>query len=122
MIAEVCDITPEYVTMLSNQPLCRAYFTSLEQFADLRLVALAEKRSDVISTVMDSGSDENKLKAAKLQLEATGHIGRFKEAPVEGGENRLEMLAERLVSLLQSTRKSILINGDATHVEDSQAA
>src|SRR3990167_7138446 len=59
-IAEVCGYAEAYITFLSRQPLCQEYFRELQQFADLRLVALAEQSVSTISEVMTSGSDENR--------------------------------------------------------------
>lgn len=117
-IAELCEFTPEYITWLGRQPLCQAYFRELNEFADVRLQALAGKTVDVISEAMDNGSHENQLRAAKLQMEATGRIGRYKEnQPGKPNEERLIQLGERLINLLQSQRGKVIDNETQTVVE-----
>jgi hypothetical protein len=106
-IAEVTDFTPEYITMLGRQPLFREYIRDMNKFTEARLDALFEKSVDVIHENMMAGGELG-LKAAKLQLEATGRVGRFQTTtPQQGGEDRLETLAERLVELLHHQRRRI---------------
>lgn len=109
VIAEVCDCTPEYITMLGRQPLFRAYIKEMSQFTEARLEALFDSSVNVMAEAMLTGSNDDKLKAAKLQLEATGRVGRFQERGREDpGNERLEQLAERLVGLLHRQREKTL--------------
>ena len=106
IIARVCEFTPEYITMLGRQPLFRAYIKEMSEFTDARLEALFDQSVDVIADTMLTGTEDGRLKAAKLQLEATGRVGRFHTpAPAQGGSDRLELLAERLVGLLHQQRR-----------------
>lgn len=115
LIAQICEYTPEYITWLGRQPLCVAYFKELSEFADQRLVALSDKTVDVLIDAMDNGGHENALKAAKLQMEATGRIGRFKEnAPSSPSEERLKILGDRLTALLKSHQEKV-IEGEVVH-------
>ena len=117
-IAKVCDFTPEYVTWLARQPVCQAYLRDMQQFVDTRLLALTERSVDVMAEAMLVGSTDDKLKAAKMQLEATGRLGRERGSVPDGGSaaDRLTTLAERLVSLLDNKRMGVTVNGSADEV------
>jgi hypothetical protein len=104
VVAELTGFAPEYVTWLGRQPVMQQFLRELEEYANIRLVALADKRTDVIAEVMEHGGPEERLKAAKLQMEATGLIGRPREAGLPRPEGRLEALADRLLTLLQDKR------------------
>ena len=100
-IAKMCDITPQYVSMLWKQPLIKDEVNRLCAIAGTRLEALFVKSVDVIADQMENGNGKEKLAAARLQLEATKRIGR--PDPNAGllppSQDRLAMLAERLLSL-----------------------
>lgn len=116
-IAAVCDFTPEYVTFLGRQPLFKSYVQEMSQYTQQRLEALFEKSVDVISDNLKTGGELG-LKAAKLQLEATGRVGRFQVTPGEGpGGDKLELLAERLVGLLHNQRRRTF-DANATVVQE----
>jgi hypothetical protein len=106
-ISDIVGITPEYVTMLANQPVCREYLRSLSAFADAQLEAMSGEAVRVIRDVLtNSGNDEHRLKAARLQMEATQRIGtnRRDRSNSEDETERLENMAERLIGLLRSKR------------------
>lgn len=103
-VSALMGITPEYVTMLLAQPLCKEYIKKLNDAVETRLEALFETSVDVIGQTLRSGSAEEKLKAARLQMEATQRLGkvtRSQDNPEESVQ-RLERLAARLVNLLPS--------------------
>lgn len=107
-IAAICDVTPEYVTMLAKQPKCIAYIREMNAFAALQLDAMFTKTVEVINDAMDSGNTDEKLKAARLQLEVTKRLGR--PDPNAGTdrpstEDRLLGLAERLAVLASRQRQ-----------------
>lgn len=105
-IAVACDYTPEYVTWLQRQPLFREYIKEMSEAVGVQLEAMFVKSVQVINSAMDNGNIDEQLKGAKLQLEATGRVGRFQtQAPIGGGTDRLEQLAERLQKLLQNQRR-----------------
>lgn len=121
VIAELTEFKPEYITWLGRQPLVVAYLKELEEYANIRLVALADKRTDVISDILNNGSNEDRLKAAKLQMEATGLLGRPRESSGGDRENEDERLARigaRLVNLLKDQRGRV-IDGEAITVQES---
>lgn len=111
-IAAVSKFTPEYITWLSRQPLMRSYIQDMSAAVGLRLEAMFEQSVDVIADAMSSGTVEEKLKGARLQMEATGRVGRHQSDPTraEGGGDKLEQLADRLMGLLGDQRRRI-VNG-----------
>lgn len=120
VIAQLVDYEPEYITWLGRQPLVVAYLKELEEYANIRLVALADKRTDVISDILSTGSNEDRLKAAKLQMEATGVLGKPRErgeGDKENEEERLARIGARLVNLLQDQRGRVF-NGEAREVAE----
>lgn len=115
-IAEACGYTPEYITWLQGQPLFFEYIKTMNKAVAARLEALFTKSVDVIEQAMEHGNVDESLKGAKLQLEATGRIGRYQtQTPVAGGEDRLLALSERLVELLRSQRR--IANGEVVEGE-----
>lgn len=107
-IASACDFTPEYVTWLTRQPLFREYIKGMSEAVAVRLEALFSKSVDVIEDSMENGNIDEKLKGAKLQLEATGRVGRFQtQVPEGGGQDRLEQLSTRLLDLLKTQRRIV---------------
>lgn len=118
-IAELCEFTPEYITWLHRQPVCQAYLKELMQYADARLIALTERSVDAIAETLNIGSEDGRLKAARLQLEAVGRIGRFRAGDEEApGRGELELLAERLVGLLKTKRGEVY---ESTSVRTEQS-
>lgn len=117
-IASIVDYTPEYITWLAKQPLCKAYLQELTQYVDARLVALYEKSVDVMADAMTVGNMDEKLRGARLQLEATWRVGRMRDAGPSGpaDDDRLERLAQRLVTLLHVQRERT-VNGEVLDAE-----
>lgn len=110
-VAALCDITPEYVTMLCAMPICQAYLAEMTQAAGVQLEAMFVKSVDVISNAMENGDTGDQLKAARLQLEATKRIGRPADiAPhTTSTEDRLVRLAERLTALIPSRDQTPIV-------------
>lgn len=107
-IGAAVDLAPEYITWLTRQQICKAYLKEMLGYADARLVALTEQSVDAIAEMLIGGSEDAKLKAARLQLEAVGRIGRYKVGDDDGVPKAgLEKLAERLVGLLQKTKGEV---------------
>lgn len=119
-IASACDYTPEYITWLQGQPLFIEYIKTMNKAVATRLEALFTKSVDVIENAMQNGTVDESLKGAKLQLEATGRIGRFATlAPQAGGEDRLATLAERLLDLLKTQRRTVDESEDAVVLSET---
>ena len=106
-IASMCGITPQYITMLMNQPLFRQYLQEKCEAVGVRMEALFEQSVEVIANTLQNGSEGGKLKAARLQLEATKRIGRGEVNIVDGAgtADRLERLAARLIQLNDRSRQ-----------------
>jgi hypothetical protein len=105
-IAQICDITPEYVSMLCRMPICKQYIAGLNEVVEVQLEGMFGKSVAAISDALDNGSTADKLKGARLQLEATKRIGRPADiAPQSSStEERLLRLSERLTSLIVDRR------------------
>lgn len=113
-IAAAVDYVPEYITWLQGQPLFIEYIKEMNKAVGTQLEALFQKSVTVIGDAMIHGTVDEQLKGAKLQLEATGRIGRFATvAPTAGGEDRLVQLSERLLDLLKTQRRSVYEAEDA---------
>lgn len=114
------DFTPQYVTWLMKQEVCQDYLREIVAVAEAQLQAQFCVAVDVIGDTMKNGTEDGKLKAAKLQLEATGRVGKLQQptAPAVEGD-RLNTLAERLVGLLKQTQGRV-VNGEVTDVQVEQ--
>lgn len=108
-VAALVGFTPEYITMLLRQPLAIQYIGKLNETVGAQLEAMFGQTVDVIRDAMESGSHSEKLKAARLQLEATKRIGRSDNLPTNpvDSESRLITLSERLVGLLATQRQGV---------------
>lgn len=122
-IAAIAGCTPEYVSMLIRQPLVKAYISEMCEIVGTRLEALFAKSVDVIAETLDNGTASEKLKAARLQLEATKRIGRVDPNISGTGANvdRLERLAERLIGLQSRVRIGETLNEDGTPAQEAVA-
>jgi hypothetical protein len=117
-IAAICEITPEYVTWLAGDPLCKTYLKEMSRYVDIRFEAMYEKTADIVSEAMNVGTQDEKLKAARMQLELTGRVGRVLPAAPEGGSaQRLEMLAQRLETLLDKAHIGKTYENEPTDIE-----
>lgn len=108
-VAKLTGVTKEYVSMLLRQPLMKQEIARVCEVTGQRLELLFVKSVDVIADAMENGSHQDKLKAARLQLEATRRIGR--PDPFALGANvpddRLNKLAGRLEHLLDNTKAGL---------------
>ena len=116
-IARIAGITPQYITMLLKQPLFKQYLSEKCEAVGVRLEALFEQSVEVIAETLKNGSEGGKLKAARLQFEATKRIGRGEIAIVDGAGSveRLERLAARLTQLNHKSRQ--VQEGEITDAE-----
>ena len=108
-ISMIVGVTPEYITMLSKQPLMKEYIAEMCQAAGLQLDAMFVQSVEVISEVMANGSPKERVAAARLQMEATKRIGSGSSIPKEiiDTNDRLARLAERLLYLQGGVTKTI---------------
>lgn len=103
-IGEAIGYSAEYITWLARQPLCKAYLKEMSEYADARLIALTDSSVDAIAETLRLGSGDERLKAARLQMEAIGRIGRGRPEESRTPEGGLEALAGRLIGLLAKAR------------------
>jgi hypothetical protein len=75
-----------------------------QQLLDMQMESLYAASVDAIADVLVNGSDADRLRAARLQMEATGRIGpraihRQQPMSPEESDARLQLLARRLTAL-----------------------
>jgi DNA-binding CsgD family transcriptional regulator len=118
-IAKVMDITPQYVSMLSRQALMKQEIQRICEVAGTRMEALYQESVEVVADTLKNGNTTNKLKAAKLQMEATNRIGnRGKTAQTEfDSSERLLKLSERLVDLLGERKRGRTFNESGEEIQ-----
>ena len=106
-ISSIVDFTPEYVTWLSRDPLFKEHLRQMSEFVNIRLEAMYDRVADVVNEGLQAGAMDDRIKAARLQLEVTGRIGRGDRMglPDDHNDDRLQKLADRLVSVLGAVRK-----------------
>ena len=116
-VASICGVTPEYVSMLLRQPLCMEYVAKLNEAVDVQLEAMHGAAVEAIGSTLREGTFEDKIKAARLQMEATGRVGPRVQAQTQTPSNdRLEHLADRLLNLLGKQRGRVY-DGEAIEVD-----
>jgi hypothetical protein len=103
-VAEFCNRTPAWVTMVCKQPLARLFMKDLEQHLDLRLRGLYEKSINAIEAGLTGPRISDKLAAAQLHLTT---IGKMKPPPDESKETAEDVVAAMLV---QGTNVQVNIN------------
>lgn len=105
-VSAMCGVTPQYITMLLQQPLIKQEIAKRGEVIGQRFELLTEKTFDVMVDAMKNGAHADKLKAARLQLEVTRRIGRpdpFAANP-NVSDDRLEKLANKLENLLDTKK------------------
>lgn len=80
-IGAACGCTPEYVTMLMEQPLIIDLMDKHERAIDRDLRDLTGAAVNVVRNKLNSGDDDVALRSATLVLKANGKL---KEAPPAG--------------------------------------
>lgn len=105
-VAALCGVTKEYITMLLRQPLIKEEIAKRGEVLGQKFELLTEKTFDVMVDAMNNGNHQDKLKAARLQLEVTKRIGRPDPMAVNVniGDDRLAQLANKLEHLLDSKK------------------
>lgn len=121
-IASIIGITPEYVTMLMRQPEMQAAVREMSEVANLQLEAMFTKSVTAIGEVLENGNASDKVKAARLQMEATKRVGSGSGLVQEVVDSnaRLTKLAERLLYLQGGNGR--LINGEATVISQQSTS
>ena len=105
-VAKLCGCTARHITILTKQPLFKTYLDEMRQTAEDMLQAQFVGSVEAIGDALRFGDVEERLKAARLQMEATGRIGNranpYKES--DSTVDRVARLAHRLVDLLESSQ------------------
>lgn len=121
-VAAFTGVTKEYVSMLLRQAIIKQEIARVCEITGARLELLFEKSVDTIADAMENGSYSDKLKAARLQLEATRRIGR--PDPFATGtsapEDRLATLANRLELLMDSKKSGVYDEAGNPIFEDAE--
>jgi hypothetical protein len=117
-VAEITEFTPEYISWLLRQEVCQGYLQEIREYVDFRLHAMTGESVDAIQDTLRNGASDDRLKAAKLQLETVGVIGSGKLAPQvrESTSDHLAVLATRLVELLHTSHGKVY-DGQSTQSE-----
>ena len=122
-VSGITGYTPEYISKLCRQQICKDYLQEMIAVVDFRLQAMTIESVDAIQDVLKNGANDDRIRAAKLQLEAVGKIGAGKNAANidHGAPDHLQQLADRLVNLLKSSQPT---QGAVTYENDptSQAS
>lgn len=113
-VARIVGFTPEYLHMLSKQPLFIEYIDGMNAVVDRQLEALYGKSVEVIADALSAGGDEA-LKAARLQMEATNRVGKQKSEVLHKHEHSLVAV---LTGLPPARRVQILNNQDDSVVSE----
>jgi len=111
-VADEVKWSLEHIERLLLDPLFDQCLRKMIVNADQRLEAMYLRVVEVIGEKLESTDEDIQLKAARLQLEVTGRIGKG-ERPGAGAEdsiNRLTRLAERLVALNGGKSKKEVID------------
>lgn len=105
-IGSLCKCTPQLIVMLGACSKGQEYLSFIEQQMDIRLRGLYSKSVDAIDDQLSNGSGENKLRAAKLQMQATGKLGKEAEK-VDTAED----VIQRIMQLNVNGDINIQVNG-----------
>lgn len=105
-IGALCGVTPQYITMMLRMPICQEFLKGMCEAAGVQLEALLPQTVEVIRDAMQNGDVTERLKGARLQMEATGRIGSKNGRPpaADAMDDRLERLSHRLIDLLSEKR------------------
>ena len=117
-VAAITGFAPGYIPWLVKQEVCQQYLADMRAVVDHRFTAMTEQSCDTILDVMKNGATDERLKAAKLQLEVVGMVGAGKkDIQPQGNNDHLQQLADRLVGLLKSTREGIVYENEISDAE-----
>jgi len=118
-IAAVVGCTPEYVSMIMQQPLAKAYMREVEKYMDSRLEALYGHSIDTIEKGLAGNATDTQLKAARLQLEATGKLKKS-TTEAQTAEDVVAALMKAAISGVVAIGTNVQVNvGESPNVADS---
>ena len=84
-VSDAVGFVPEYVTMLLQQPLAKEHIANVNRALDTQLEGLYGKSVEAISKGLNHQDPDVALRAAKVQMQATGRL-----EPQEGGKKTAE--------------------------------
>lgn len=112
-ISSMVSYTKGYITWLTRDPLFSAYMDEMVAFSQKQVEVMFCGSVAAIGGGLHSGDADISLKAARLQLEVTGRIGKNERPSVSTDSlERLTNLAERLLTLQTKVRSGELIEGE----------
>ena len=119
-IAQAVKCTPEYVTMLTKQPLIQQYLKEISVFAGIQLEGQFSAVVDAVGETLQQGNYKEKMQAARLHGELTKRLGPGSgaEQQAEGSAERLARLAERLILL--NAARAPQHNSESEQYEDAE--
>ena len=111
LIAQITGFDEEYLPFIARQEVAQEWLRSLRQFSEAQFQSLYAKSVEVVADLLSNGTEDARLKAAKLQLE----YGAPREA-ASSATDRLEKLGNRILKILE-TQRGRTIDGQAQLVE-----
>jgi hypothetical protein len=97
LIATITGFDEDYLPFIARQEVAQAWLREVRQFSEAQFQALYATSVSVVADVLTNGTEDGRLKAAKLQLE----YGAPREAAASSND-RLERLGNRLLKLLET--------------------
>jgi len=111
-IGEIVGCTPEYVSMILAQPLAKEYLREVELYLDQRLQGLYNKTVDVIEAGLDGAATDAQLKAARLQMEATGKL--------KGDKAENQSAEDVVTALLKAAASGTVVIGQNVQINNGK--
>jgi hypothetical protein len=112
LIAQITGFEEDYLPWIARQEVAQEWLRGVRQFSEAQFQSLYSKTVEVVADVLTNGTEDGKLKAAKLQLE----YGAPREA-ASGASDRLERLGTRLLKILDNQIGRTL-DGQAQRIDE----
>lgn len=94
--AAVVGFTPEYITMLLQQPLAREWIAHINKTLEVQLEGMFGKSVQAIADGLNHQDPKTYLAAAKLQLQTTG---RLDKEPVDNNTTAEDVVRQILIGV-----------------------
>ena len=119
-IGSVVGFATDYISWLCRQEVSKQYLQEMMDVVEFRVQSMTLDSVDTIADVMKCGTSDERLKAAKLQLEVVGRVGAGKNQGQTAtvAPDHLKTLADRLVGMLRASKEGVTYDGKAQEVED----
>ena len=106
-VAKICGCAPQHVNVLMKQEVFRNFLKDMTMTAEEMLNSQFVGAVEAIGDALRFGDVEERLKAARLQMEASGRLGnRANIRKEQDTSDRLERLSHRLIDLLAASQPS----------------